>query len=266
MINDWKIREETFHKYINACIEALEFDTTFDKFRQDPRYTAILEHTSDLLGTQYFNQIINQGNTWILDHCFFNDNTLIKKLNLIGGPKLSVYSDIDRGRHYLTSNTIMQYLGVYSNIYNFLKKYDSLKDCETICEIGGGFGGQAAVLMKFGNFKSYTIYDLTPVNLLQKKFLTKLDFNTDEDWYFNGTNHFIYGTKYGLVISNYALSELIDEVQNIYLNQVLLNSKHGYLTFNSGCKYLDILKDNFPNLVVSKDIEGEVETNFIIQW
>ena len=42
------------------------------------------------------------------------------------------------------------------------------------------------------------------------------------------------GQSFDLVISNYAFSELPRNLQEIYMNKVILNSRCGYLTMNTG--------------------------------
>ena len=45
MNEDWScIGEESKDPYTQICVEAVEDDDVFKKFKSDPRYTAILEH------------------------------------------------------------------------------------------------------------------------------------------------------------------------------------------------------------------------------
>ena len=45
--------------------------------------------------------------------------------------------------------------------------------------------------------------------------------------------HIYFSEDYDLVISNYAFSELRREVQDMYLEKIILRSKRGYITWNS---------------------------------
>jgi hypothetical protein len=78
--------------------------------------------------------------------------------------------------------------------------------------------------------------------------------------------------EYDLVISNYAFSELPSNLQMKYIEKILLNSKRGYLTMNSGISdsefkgdklMLDDLKKLLPKFeVIPQDYPG----NYIVVW
>ena len=45
MIEDWScLAQHDTTPYTEICLEAVENDEVFARFKQDPRYTAILEH------------------------------------------------------------------------------------------------------------------------------------------------------------------------------------------------------------------------------
>lgn len=134
------------------------------------------------------------------------------------------------------------------HLQNIVKNFGSL-DGMRICEIGGGYGGQAKAILDVYKPASYRIIDLLEVCKLQSRYLL-------------GTivtpSPLLYNEDYDLVISNYALSEIPDN--KLYIDEVVKRSKHGYITCNTDFVKLDFPHSRHP------DIEGERETNYILVW
>jgi hypothetical protein len=93
-----------------------------------------------------------------------------------------------------------------------------------VVEIGGGYGGQAAVFSMAG-VGSYTIVDLPEPSELQRHFLRALDLDAatvceppDCDW--------------DLCLSSCAFSELDEAKRTHYVERVLSRSRAGWLTWN----------------------------------
>ena len=58
MIEDWScIAQQDTTPYTEICAEAVENDEVFARFKQDPRYTAILEHVPPEHGERYVESI-----------------------------------------------------------------------------------------------------------------------------------------------------------------------------------------------------------------
>jgi hypothetical protein len=77
------------------------------------------------------------------------------------------------------------------------------------------------------------------------------------------------------VISNYAFSELPYETQLIYINKVLLKSKNGYMTMNSGLDTSAFQKNHLslkeitnlmPNIKIIPEEPLTSKGNYIIVW
>lgn len=131
---------------------------------------------------------------------------------------------------------------------NIINHFGSLS-YNRVCEIGGGYGRLAEMI--YDKFKPacYHIIDLPEVCDLQCRYLSGKPIECftepkDED--------------YDLVISNYALSEILDNKP--YIDKVLSRSKHGYITCNTNMVKLDWPHERYP------DIKGERETNYILIW
>jgi hypothetical protein len=78
--------------------------------------------------------------------------------------------------------------------------------------------------------------------------------------------------KPDLVISNYAFSELSRELQKQYLENVILPSKRGYITWNSSsvghekCYSIDELVRAIPNSRIKAEVPNTGVGNVIIFW
>ena len=111
--------------------------------------------------------------------------------------------------------------------------------------------------------KNYTIIDLEEANMLQKKYLSKLNINNIE---FH--NNLSYKSKeYDFCISNYAFSECNKDIQRKYLDDIVLKSKHGYMINNRKEDYSkgDLL-DIIPNSKLLPEIPLTGENNYVIYW
>jgi hypothetical protein len=59
MTDNWSCLEpDATTPYAEICREAVEDEEVFKSFKQDSRYTAILEHVSIDHGRRYFNEIL----------------------------------------------------------------------------------------------------------------------------------------------------------------------------------------------------------------
>lgn len=147
------------------------------------------------------------------------------KNDSMGGPRMFSYHI--NGRPHTASPTTLRYVKVLQDI---LTLFDTEK-IRSISEIGVGYGGQCRLLTSYlKNLERYRLFDLPEVLGLTKKYLSQLNAAPAE---------FMDGTKIDadddadLVISNYAFTELTPEIQEIYLNRVILRAKAGYITYNA---------------------------------
>lgn len=254
---NWMVREEILTNYIQTCEEAAYNNEVFKTFKRDPYYTAILEHCSKNVAMEYFKFIL-KDNAWLLGISEFKEN------DKYGGSKIENFIAEKASQVWRYSSSTMQYIGVLSNL---IKYFGPLQNF-SIVEIGGGYGGQCKIIQDAFRVTSYDIIDLPEVSYLQDTYLTKLEVShfallTDPDMVqmYSKTK-----TPYSLVISNYALSEILEPLQTQYVESILLNSKRGYITCNREIKALQLLKDKFKSLQILPDIEGEAKDNYIIIW
>lgn len=142
-------------------------------------------------------------------------------------------------------NTKENYKAHLKNIVKHIGPLDGLR----ICEIGGGYGGQAKAIFDAYSPLLYHIIDLPEVCELQKRYLIGLPVECFTE---------PTGQDYDLVISNYALSEIVGN--NPYIDSIVTKCKHGYIACNTDFVKLDFKHSRIP------DIKGERETNYILVW
>ena len=170
------------------------------------------------------------------------------------------------GYHSLLSPVTLRYLKVASDI-NILFG----NTFEKVAEIGCGYGGQALVNDYLLFIKESKLFDLPYVNKLIDKYLNNFLFRGS---YKTAILNKEKVSNYDLVISNYAFSEMPKELQIIYLDKVLKNSKRGYLTMNTGIggirgvNKLSLLelKNLLPKFVVLEEHPLTYKYNYIIVW
>jgi putative sugar O-methyltransferase len=251
--NDW---------YIRSVESFLRYDKKFKKFKRSSAYREVLEHVTQDQALQYIGEIKETSPEMLSS----NSLKSASMNDVVGSP---IIFDFDKYGSY--SGPTMRYLYVCAHI----KALFEIDKIENIAEIGGGYGGQALVYNQMFKYNAYTIFDLEPVCRLVDKYLG--------NFYLTGgiraldINKFPLGEKkFDLVISNYAFSELPKKLQEIYLNKVILNSKCGYMTMNTGYDLKGFrresryncseLLDMLPNSRVIEEKPLTGKKNYIIAW
>jgi len=155
----------------------------------------------------------------------------------------------------------------YSKVFSDIEMLFPDVKFKNICEIGDGFGGLA---YKFRDVESYTIYDLPEVNQLANFYLDKS--NTPNIYKCRDGRKSIQRSQFDLVISNYAFSELTREMQDLYIENILLNATHGYITWSpvslfslDGYPVADLLRI-FTKAQVMNERPLTGARNLIIYW
>ena len=223
MNEDWScIGEESKDPYTQICVEAVGDDDVFKKFKSDPRYTAILEHVPVEQGRLYAEGILQYD---IDDDLIssFKDN------DLIGGSNTFNYG----GSIGIVSPSTLRYMQNALDIATFFGEGELNK----IVEIGGGYGGLCKTINCLCDFGEYHIYDMEAASKLQKKYLSCFDID----------GKVIHHSEpdelkdIDLLISNYAYSELGENLQDLYYNNIIKNSKKVYMILNKGQVSRDVL-------------------------
>lgn len=228
--------------YIDVCREAAKYNTKFAKFKRNPNYIVVLEHCTKKHGELYKNWILK---TNTLDLTKFNK---FRENDKYGKPTTYNYGK-EFGR---ISPSTLRYVKVLSDL---VLHFGDLSNFNII-EIGVGYGGQAKIIMDYFNIKQYNFIDLPAPMTLTKKYLGKFNYDNCKFLDYNK----LPNQKYDLIISNYAITECTQEVQDLYMEKIINNSTHCYITGNVinstfGISEYDKMdwKAKYPNATFSPD-------------
>ena len=247
---------EDLGSYLKVVREAITDDKKFNKFKSNPFYNIVLEHTTYNQGLQYLKIIKRDSNLLnSINKFIINDE--------IGNPKTYYYDELKQK----ISPSTLRYIKVASDIKKIFQD-----EITNIVEIGGGYGGQYLILEKAIKIDHYTLVDLYDINKLTEKYLEHHLLNSS---YNTTTLNKIQSTsKFDLVISNYAFSELPPVIQIKYLEKIIQKSKNGYLTMNSGAENsvfrnhlsLTEIRNYIKDITILKEEPLSYEGNYIIVW
>ncbi len=242
--------------YSIAVQEALTNKKKFNNFKSNIFYQVVLEHVNYPQGLEYLNIIKRDSNLLNnIDKFLINDQ--------IGNPKKYYYEELKTK----ISPTTLRYIKVASDIKKIFKD-----EITNIVEIGCGYGGQYLILDQVMKINHYILMDLHNVNKLIEKYLEHHLLNSSYET--KTINQLQSNKQFDLVISNYAFSELPPQTQISYIKKILLNSKNGYLTMNSGKENsnfknhlsLEEIRNYIKNITILEKEPNTGEGNYIIIW
>jgi putative sugar O-methyltransferase len=242
-------------EYPDFCLKASNDMLVFSNFRQNKIYRQILEHVNTKTGQLYFDEIVKTRKS-LLD-----DIDKIKENDLYGNPDLYEYSGIGK-----ICPSTLRYAKVLADLLNSFNSLDKFK----IAEIGVGYGGQCRAINSIAKPKEYTLIDIKPALLLAQCYLDGYVLSSTIKY--KTMNELEKKDYYDLVISNYAFTELRREIQDVYLERVILNSKCGYITYNEITpEYFKTYKKNelisiIPNSYIIEEMPLTHPKNCIIIW
>ena len=249
---------DLFGAFPTLCGLAAEDDQIFSKFRRYEIFLKVVDFVRMEQGYLYIDEILKHELSGV---GISNDyKKSLKSVDSVGKPQKYRFN-----RHGVYSPNALKYLKVYLDLRSLFGDLSSFK----VTEIGVGFGGQASIINQLNKPFSYHIYDIPPVLNLASRVLNKL--NSGGNFHFMDGRHPEYLNS-DLLISNDAFSELSREIQDLYLKNVVLNAKRGYITWNSwsstylGGYSLAELVRVIPNsqIIPEKPLTGK--ENAIIVW
>ncbi|BAZ49918.1 putative methyltransferase [Nostoc sp. NIES-4103] len=200
--------------YPEFCLKASLDYSIFKDFRRNEIYRIALEHDSFEQGLEYL-EATKQSSSNVLSKI----NEFLKN-DHIGNPEVFDYEGIGT-----IAAPTLRYIKILSDLESEFGTLDNLN----ICEIGVGYGGLCRIINSYFKVKSYTLVDLKPVLMLAQRYLDHYPLNTTLIY---KTMNELSKENYDLVISNYAFTEIRRDVQDIYLEKVLLSATKGYITYN----------------------------------
>lgn len=249
---------ETHIRYLEFCRSLNAGPKDLDFFRRNKAIISVYDHVPLNIGEDYLVEIRNYFDTskQILDW------NKVKTLDSIGKPIRYYFKGVG-----LISPTMLRYAKT-------LLDFESIFDYSTfrnVCEIGVGFGGQSSLMIERWNLDSYTYYDLPEVLNLVENFLEISNPSSLEIAKFQDGRAPQLG-NYDFVFSNYAFSELDRQTQIKYLESTILQSAHGYITWNNlGNFYHDAysladLLRIIPNSQITPEVPLTSKYNSVIIW
>lgn len=168
VLDEWTLSSTTEKRALSSLsdndsygeIVRLASGERWGDFRSNREYKEVLEHVSYLLASQYLSELSSWNKTSEM-----LESDLSEKFSKIGKPPLWRFKY--EGLVRRLNPTYLRYLHVAQMVES---RFGSLAAAK-VCEIGIGFGGQAAVLAKTLNPKAIALYDLPDVLSLAKRFL-----------------------------------------------------------------------------------------------
>jgi hypothetical protein len=241
-------------KYPQFCLSASNDPLVFKNFRKNEIYRIILEHVSFDIGQQYLDEIKKNRKDLL------KNIDKIKENDRYGNPDLFLYDSIGK-----ICPSTLRYAKVMGDLLNLFGVIDGLK----ICEIGVGYGGQCRIINSIAKPTEYTLVDIKPALLLAQCYLDGFILSSVMKY---KTMNELVKENYDLLISNYAFTELRREIQDVYLEKIILNVKHGYITYNEITPeyFKSYTKEELvkilPNARIIKEVPLTHEKNCIIIW
>jgi putative sugar O-methyltransferase len=218
-------------------------------FKSHNNYTSILEHVSENLGQEYINYIKKNFQE-------ISNNDIIKFINLndlYGNPKKY---DLKLDETTINcSPTSLRY------IYHALLILQYYKDteCDSIVEVGCGYGGLFLALNFFSNILNIKIFKYYIIDLPES--LSLIDnyiklHNTNVTYSIHNSNNFgsdIINENL-FFISNYCFTEIDLNFRNKYMTNVVSKTKNGFITWQT---IFD--KINIKDITFCKQIKNIIE-------
>jgi hypothetical protein len=242
--------------YRTVCKSAAEDEALFASFKRNPTYNVVLEHTDPKYVPELCKAILDNG----LD---LSKLDVLKTNDEQGGAIL-----VDAGSPFgQLSPSTLRYVKVLSDIQ---KMFGSQTD-KVVVEVGIGYGGQCKILSDFYKLSQYHLVDIREPLALAKRYLQKYGYGNIK--YFSFDDEVEAMDSYDLFISNYAFSEFARELQQFYIENFILKSKHGYMTCNfvSDAWMVDSMSKQellaaIPNCKEAPERPQTHEHNRILYW
>jgi len=217
--------QKNIDNYLAKCKLFVNHENYFKTFRQDSDYKKILEGGEYSAGMFHLNRILELYGLDGLDFLIKNLEKF-KENDIYGTPEIYEYNIVGN----ICPCTLL-YISHSFDIAYLLGYFQPKK----IVEIGGGYGGLCKTLDVIYDFDEYILIDLPEAIELCKKYLNnfpelynKTVFITTEEFY---SNDKIYDAD--LFIAICSLAECGEDIQNMYVDRILMNSKFGFLMYNT---------------------------------
>lgn len=211
---------DAFTNYIQSIVRGGDLRD----FKSNSNVTYVLEHVNEGLGKQYYESIKKHTSFTIEQiraYCQKNDTH--------GGGHKCNYGWIT------TSPSNFRYLLHAHIILTHMKRQG--QNAIRVAEVGCGYGGLCLAITDFAplynvTIAEYHLIDLPDISSLQQLYLSKFPISTAVSFH----SAYTYGSNISssdlFLISNYCFSEISDEHQKQYLQQLFPKVSHGFMIWN----------------------------------
>lgn len=212
----WNSPDDNNELYVDVCSQACVDDNVFSKFKSIQAYKNVLEHVSTDQG-RYYLSVIEQ-----MTDSLGENLEAFKENDKYGQPTLGNFPTIGS-----ISPTTLRYIKNTFDMASLVEETPISK----IVEVGGGYGGLCKTLSVVCDFDEYVLIDLPEVVKLQDRYLSNFP-DLYKKCVFVPCTESKEIKDIDLFISNYALSECADEIQEMYFKKLISNSKFAYIVYN----------------------------------
>lgn len=201
---EWMVDPEIREHYELFCRQAARSETVFADFRDRAMIVGVMEHVSREEANHFLDHLEEQWPGW-----FSEAESTLARLDAVG--------------RNLMSPTMIRYAYRARDLHAWCPSLDGGR----IVEIGGGYGGLAAVVKSFYSPASYSIIDIGHANELQAKYLAAAGIE--------GVTYLRHPEDAGeidLLIADFSLCELDAEWREFYANWLFPTAKYGALLWS----------------------------------
>lgn len=209
--------------YPRFCELASNDERAFASFRRDPVYRGVVETVTREAGSDYLNKILLQSKALSI---YFKK---FKKNDNLGDPQVFEYRyGFLKLKKIVFSPTTLRYIKVLADLQDLFGSLNNMR----IIEIGGGYGGQCAIISRAYRPALYAIVDLEPCLKLTRRYLESSGIHGVNYVSMGELDEAYFQEGFDLVISNYAFSELSRSVQDEYVSKIISGASRGYFLCN----------------------------------
>ena len=209
-------------RYRSACARAARDDDAFARFRRIDAFLEIVEPPSlsqaggrpdSAIDAEEYAAHVRAIDAYrpLLDRFRANDE--------IGAPVVETFDGLGAFNIYT-----LRYIKILWDLERLFGSLDGMR----IFEIGGGYGGQCAIIARRFTPAQYDILDLPEAGELARRYLAVSGVGAARCL----SDPSALEARYDLFISNYAVSELEDGLRASYLSTLLPRCARGYMLWN----------------------------------
>ena len=238
--------------------ELKEPENRYINFKNNRKYTYMLEHVTENLGEQYLKLILKEC-TEIDEEDLINYLTINDRF---GDTVKSTYVT-DNGTNISCSPTSLRY--VYQALV--ILDYYKTTDCENMAELGCGYGGLFLAINYFANILNISIEKYNIIDLPSANNLIEFYLNLHKD-VVTIPYELHESAKYGATvpsgklffISNYCYTEIDATNKKLYYINLLKRVDHGFIIWQSLTFDLKYMNQIFQDISQVAMIEEKPQT------